>query len=141
MKTELDDLKTHLDLISAEAEELNQTVINVREEKIKLKTDKAALENAIEGSSLSVVKLQENIDIVRKELSIVKVEIEALKDNSKTRDKLLESLQEENAELRYNTDKLWNKRKLHHRRKLRKFHLLLILKSPKYLHYLQNLLE
>jgi len=33
MKVEIDDLKTHLDLISAEAEELNQTVINMGREK------------------------------------------------------------------------------------------------------------
>ena len=57
MKVEIDDLKTHLDLIGAEAEEHNQTVINIREEKNKLSVDKAALENGIEGSRLAVVKL------------------------------------------------------------------------------------
>ena len=72
MKVEMDDLKTHLDLINAEAEELNQTVINVREEKNKLSADKAALGNGIEGSRLAVVKLQAEVDGVRQELTITK---------------------------------------------------------------------
>ena len=69
MKVEIDDLKTHLDLISAEAEELNQTVINIREEKNKLSADKAALENGIEGCRLAVVKLQAEVDSVWQELN------------------------------------------------------------------------
>ena len=138
MKTELDDLKTHLDLISAEAEELNQTVIDVREEKNKLKTDKAALENAIEGSRLAVVKLQANVDTVRHELKNTKVENEALKDNSKSGDELVERLQEENAELRSNSDKALKLEKITSERKVGEISLL---KSRKYLPYLQNLLE
>ena len=78
MKVKMDDLKMQLDLISAEAEELNQTVINVREEKNKLSADKAALENGIEGSRLAVVKLQAEVDGVRQELNFTKSENEAL---------------------------------------------------------------
>ena len=62
MKVKMDDLKMQLDLISAEAEEPNQTVINVREEKTKMSAVKAGLENAIEGSRLSVVKLHAEVD-------------------------------------------------------------------------------
>ena len=50
MKVEIDDLKTHLDLISAEAEELNQTVINVREEKNKLSADRLLLRMALSAA-------------------------------------------------------------------------------------------
>ena len=118
MKVEMDDLKTHLDLISAEAEELNQTVINVREEKNKLSADKAALENGIEGSRLAVVKLQAEVNGVRQELNITKSENEALKDNSKSRDELVVRSQEEYTELRSDSAKALELEKLTSQKKV-----------------------
>ena len=104
---EMNDHKSHLDLISAEAEELNQAVINIREEKNKLSADKGVLENgvlenAIEWSRLAVVKLQADVDGVRHELNLTRVENETLKDNSKCTEELIKTLREKNAELTTN---------------------------------------
>ena len=116
LTVEINDYKTDLDLKSAEAEQLNQAVITGREEKNKLSAVKSDLENAIEGSRLAVMKLQADVDNLRRDLISAKLENENLLKDYKSREEnsteILERLQERNLELALNSDKVLDLEKL-----------------------------